>query len=60
MAKITQGATLLACTLGLESPIIACPFCDSSTAEKVRAGIFNSDTTADEHLAITLKCEHIA
>lgn len=23
--------------------MLACPFCDSSTAEQVRAGIFNSD-----------------
>jgi hypothetical protein len=42
MARIIQGA-LLALLPGPDSPAFGCPFCQSSTAEKVRAGIFNSD-----------------
>ena len=41
MAKSIPLVFLL--TLGASSSVSACPFCGSSTADQVRAGIFNSD-----------------
>ncbi len=42
MVRFVHAATLVAFIWGLGSPAFACAFCDSDTAEKVRAGIFNS------------------
>ena len=43
MSHISRLALILALVAGFASPASGCPFCDSSTAERVRAGIFNSD-----------------
>lgn len=52
MARIVQLTTALCFVLGIASSAVACPFCDSSTAEQVRAGIFNSDF--GYHLGVAL------
>jgi hypothetical protein len=52
MAGIKQAAALLTASLGLSTPAFGCPFCQSGTAEKVRAGIFNSDF--GYHLGVSL------
>ena len=43
MARISRLVLIVAFIAGFASPAVGCPFCDSSTAERVRAGIFNSD-----------------
>jgi hypothetical protein len=43
MPKVVKVVALVAFIWALGSPALACPFCESDTAEKVRAGIFNSD-----------------
>ncbi|MGZ9129992.1 MAG: hypothetical protein ACXW4Z_19625 [Candidatus Binatia bacterium] len=43
MAHFSQLALIVAFIAGVPSPAVGCPFCDSSTAERVRAGIFNSE-----------------
>ena len=43
MARFVYATVLLASILGTASPARACPFCESTTGDQVRAGIFNSD-----------------
>jgi hypothetical protein len=43
MARFVYAIALLAFLGGEASPALACPFCESTTADQVRAGIFNSD-----------------
>ena len=52
MARFIGLTTALCFVLGISSSAAACPFCDSSTAEQVRAGIFNSDF--GYHLGVAL------
>ena len=52
MAMFVRLTAVLGFVLGIASPTLACPFCDSSTAEQVRAGIFNSDF--GYHLGVAL------
>ena len=52
MARFLRLTATLGFLLGLSSSALACPFCDSSTAEQVRAGIFNSDF--GYHLGVAL------
>ncbi|MGV3486762.1 MAG: hypothetical protein ACO1RT_20270 [Planctomycetaceae bacterium] len=40
---LTGWTAALSGTLGASHALVACPFCGSSTAEQVRAGIFNPD-----------------
>jgi hypothetical protein len=42
LAILVRLTAVLGLVLGIASPAAACPFCNSSTAEQVRAGIFNS------------------
>lgn len=43
--SVRPASTALAAVMLLTSTTQACPFCDSSTAQQVRDGIFNSDFT---------------
>ena len=43
MAHVSRLGLIVAFIAGLVSPVLSCPFCDSSTAERVRAGILNPD-----------------
>ncbi len=43
MARFINAIVLLAIFVGQASQARACPFCESTTADQVRAGIFNSD-----------------
>lgn len=43
MARSVHFVLLLAMSLSIASSAVACPFCESSTAEQVRAGIFNAE-----------------
>jgi hypothetical protein len=43
MARFVCAIVLAAFFEGAASPAFACPFCESTTADQVRAGIFNSD-----------------
>ena len=52
MARFLRLTATFGFLLGLSSSALACPFCDSSTAEQVRAGIFNSDF--GYHLGVAL------
>ena len=52
MARILRLTATLGFLLKPSSSALACPFCDSSTAEQVRAGIFNSDF--GYHLGVAL------
>ncbi len=52
MARFVRLTAALGFLLGISSSAAACPFCDSSTAEQVRAGIFNSDF--GYHLGVAL------
>ena len=52
MARFIRLTAALCFVLGISSSAAACPFCDSSTAEQVRAGIFNSDF--GYHLGVAL------
>ena len=52
MARFVQLTAALGFLLEIPSSAAACPFCDSSTAEQVRAGIFNSDF--GYHLGVAL------
>jgi hypothetical protein len=52
MARFLQLTAALIITLSISSSAVACPFCGSSTAEQVRAGIFNSEF--GYHLGVAL------
>ncbi len=52
MARFVRLTAALGFLLGISPSAAACPFCDSSTAEQVRAGIFNSDF--GYHLGVAL------
>ncbi len=52
MARYVQLTVALCLVLVIESSAVACPFCNSSTAEQVRVGIFNSDF--GYHLGVSL------
>ncbi len=52
MNAFARLCATLGFVLGTASPVAACPFCGSSTAEQVRAGIFNSDF--GYHLGVAL------
>ena len=52
MSRFVRPIGTLGFFLGVSSSVAACPFCDSSTAEQVRAGIFNSDF--GYHLGVAL------
>ena len=52
MTRFVPLIATLSFLLGISSSAAACPFCDSSTAEQVRAGIFNSDF--GYHLGVAL------
>ncbi len=51
MNMLFRITAVVGVALAVASPVEACPFCDSSTAEEVRAGIFNFDF--GYHLAVT-------
>ena len=51
MNMLFRITAVVGVALGVASPAEACPFCDSRTAEEVRAGIFNSDF--GYHLAVS-------
>jgi hypothetical protein len=42
----------LGLVVGSARPVVACPFCESSTAEQVRDGIFNQDFLRNAALAL--------
>ena len=52
MSRFVQSTITIGCVLGVSSTALACPFCASSTAEQVQAGIFNSDFAY--HLGVAL------
>jgi len=52
MARFVRLTAALGFLLEISSSAAACPFCDSSIAEQVRAGIFNSDF--GYHLGVAL------
>jgi hypothetical protein len=52
MARFIQLTVALGFLLSISSSAIACPFCGSSTAGQVRAGIFNSEF--GYHLGVAL------
>ena len=52
MARFVRRTVALFIVLLMSSSAAACPFCNSSTAEQVRASIFNSDL--GYHLGVSL------
>ncbi len=52
MPRFVQLAATFGLVVLVSSSAAACPFCNSNTAEQVRAGIFNSDF--GYHLGVSL------